>query len=591
LTFALPPAGPEISYLARDFAALRQRLLDRLAVVLPDWSNRQIPDVTMTLVELLAFVGDRLSYHQDAVATEAYIGTARRRVSVRRHARLVNEALHEGCCARTVVLLEELDSSPELALDALAFVTPFDDAPVGPAVLPQPPEFGGEVFCPAPGSVPPLFGQLSLAEDLGAGATSAAIEGSAALHLRPGSLLIFETKEGAHPVRLSSVRALGGGTARAAWHWDDRLPQAAPRATTRLSGAALCVEHGRPLCERLSADRRLRRGPVTFSDVPRAGDSCARLLRPDAKRAVPQIRLLEGTQRAVWQWRPDLLDSRADDPHFTLEIDDNGAAHVRFGDGSCGRAPDEHAFFDVEYRVGNGVAGNVAANALTHVVGGRLRVCQHGAARGGAAAEPVEALRARLVLRSSELPARAVVAADYARIAQAHPRVQRAAAHIAWSGTCELVRVAIDPAAAYELPDDLKAELVASLEGVRRIGQEVRVELARFVPIRIWLEVTIRREHSRAAAARAIRGKLRELLHPDQLSFGQPVYQSHLVRAVRAIGAVESIGTIDATRVTDSVGLDSSGVLRISPLEIARFEDDEQPSENGYLELSLRGGR
>ncbi|MFO1063079.1 MAG: hypothetical protein U0892_04300 [Pirellulales bacterium] len=39
----------------------------------------------MTLVELLAFVADRISYEQDAVATEAYLATARRRPSVRRH--------------------------------------------------------------------------------------------------------------------------------------------------------------------------------------------------------------------------------------------------------------------------------------------------------------------------------------------------------------------------------------------------------------------------------------------------------------------------------------------------------------------------
>src|SRR5262249_12226058 len=43
---------------------------------------------------------DHLSYFQDAVATEAYLGTARRRTSVRRHARLVDYLMHEGCNAR-----------------------------------------------------------------------------------------------------------------------------------------------------------------------------------------------------------------------------------------------------------------------------------------------------------------------------------------------------------------------------------------------------------------------------------------------------------------------------------------------------------
>ena len=65
-------------------------MLDRLALLMPDWRERNPADLGVALVELLAYVGDHLSYYQDAVATEAYLGTARRRVSVRRHARLLD---------------------------------------------------------------------------------------------------------------------------------------------------------------------------------------------------------------------------------------------------------------------------------------------------------------------------------------------------------------------------------------------------------------------------------------------------------------------------------------------------------------------
>ena len=58
----------------------------------------------VTLVELLAYAGDSLSYFQDAVATEAYLGTARRRASVRRHARLVDYHVHDGANARAWVV-------------------------------------------------------------------------------------------------------------------------------------------------------------------------------------------------------------------------------------------------------------------------------------------------------------------------------------------------------------------------------------------------------------------------------------------------------------------------------------------------------
>ena len=97
--------GPEIDYLAKDYASFRQLALDRLSLIMPDWRERHAPDLGVALVEVLAYVGDHLSYYQDAVATEAYLQTARRRISVRRHARLVDYHLHEGCNARALLCL------------------------------------------------------------------------------------------------------------------------------------------------------------------------------------------------------------------------------------------------------------------------------------------------------------------------------------------------------------------------------------------------------------------------------------------------------------------------------------------------------
>jgi len=99
-------AEPDINYLAKDYASFRQLILDRLALTMPDWKERHVPDLGIALVELLAYVGDHLSYYQDAVATEAYLDTARRRISVRRHVRLVDYQLHEGCNARAWVTFQ-----------------------------------------------------------------------------------------------------------------------------------------------------------------------------------------------------------------------------------------------------------------------------------------------------------------------------------------------------------------------------------------------------------------------------------------------------------------------------------------------------
>lgn len=96
---------PRIDYLARDYRSFRKLMLDRLSVVAPDWEERNPADLGVTLVEILAYAADQLSYYQDAVATEAYLETARRRTSVRRHARLLDYPMHDGCNARTWVHL------------------------------------------------------------------------------------------------------------------------------------------------------------------------------------------------------------------------------------------------------------------------------------------------------------------------------------------------------------------------------------------------------------------------------------------------------------------------------------------------------
>ena len=124
-TVCPPPVRtePEINYLAKDYPSFRQLILDRLALTMPDWQETHVPDLGITLVELLAYVGDYLSYYQDAVATEAYLDTARERISVRRHARLVDYPMHEGCNARAWVTIATPGPTRPIAAGEIYFFT------------------------------------------------------------------------------------------------------------------------------------------------------------------------------------------------------------------------------------------------------------------------------------------------------------------------------------------------------------------------------------------------------------------------------------------------------------------------------------
>ena len=99
-------AAPQIDYLARDYGTFRRLMLDRIAALVPSWAEGSPADLTIALIEALAYTADQLSYQLDAVATEAYLRTARRRVSARRHARLMDYFISEGCNARTWIHFE-----------------------------------------------------------------------------------------------------------------------------------------------------------------------------------------------------------------------------------------------------------------------------------------------------------------------------------------------------------------------------------------------------------------------------------------------------------------------------------------------------
>ena len=88
--------------MAKDYQSFRRLLLDLVALKNPQWQERNPSDLGVTLVELMAWAGDYLSYEQDALpGTEGYLDTCRHRISAARHARLIDYRMHQGRNAAT----------------------------------------------------------------------------------------------------------------------------------------------------------------------------------------------------------------------------------------------------------------------------------------------------------------------------------------------------------------------------------------------------------------------------------------------------------------------------------------------------------
>ncbi|MGW6791008.1 putative baseplate assembly protein [Streptomyces chartreusis] len=330
--------------------------------------------------------------------------------------------------------------------------------------------------------------------------------------------------------------------------------------------------------------------------------SATAALGQDPRRALPAVRLHSGDDE-TWEPRRDLLDSGPRDRHFVGELEDDGRLALRFGDGRHGTRPTPGSRLAAHHRLGGGIAGNVGAEAINHLVVQSDCTPPPAAvvrnplpAVGGTEPEPVEQVRqlAPLDLRRTRL--RAVTAEDYAALAGALPGVQRAAAELRWTGSVQEVHIAVDAQGTGTPPADLLASVEQALEPYRRIGHDLVVGAARLVPLDIALTVCAAPGHQHgqilAELYRVLGSGVRGFFHPDALTFGEPVRLSRLVAVAAAVPGVESVQITRLRRLFEpDRGEKEDGVLRLGPLEIATCDNDPDRPENGRLAISLGGAR
>jgi predicted phage baseplate assembly protein len=337
-------------------------------------------------------------------------------------------------------------------------------------------------------------------------------------------------------------------------------------------------------------------------------------------------------------WLPvgDLLESGADDSSFVVEMDNGGLGHLRFGDGRLGSQPDAGMSFRAIYRVGNGTAGNVGAEAITYLVlrnqtlsGVTIRPRNPLPASGGTAHEPMAEVKLFAPHAIQDVIERAITADDYAQLAADDARrmeerpararcsaqfvpLQGAKATLRWTGSWYEALVAIDPMNQEQAPAELTGEIHCYLEPYRRMGHDLTVEGAHYVPLDLALSVCLLPDYLRAHVEEALLQVFSNrvlpdgsygFFHPNNLTFSEGIYISKIVAAAQAVTGVASVTVtrlqrylIDAHPYPLHYGIAGGavpplGVLQLGPFEIAQLDNDPSFPENGRLEIKMRGGR
>ncbi len=666
--------APLIDYLAKDYTSFVQLMLDRLAVIMPGWRERNAADLGITLVELLAYAADHLSYYQDAVATEAYLGTARKRTSVRRHAVLLDYAMHDGCNARAWVFIQ-VDST--VTGQPLPGPTPGPPGPGTPGTL-----LLTRTSLPA-GAIgtdqaTAALRQGALAFEtlhdvtlrfahneiyfhtwsdtqccLPKGATRATLRNDQHdIQLAVGDPLLFEEKlspltgtaADADPshrwvVRLTAVTPgtdplEGTSIIEIEWAMADALPfplclsaivnqSSGPIPVSDLSvarGNIVLADHGRTipaealrpaLVPATGLYRPQLQGTgiifrVPYLDAEARQQPAAAVRVQDPRAAIAAISLSD-PNGSLWLPQRDLLESSGFAHEFVVETEDDGTATLRFGDGELGAKPVSNLV--ASYRTGNGAAGNVGAGSIGNVVttlSGIQLVRNPLPAQGGIDPETIGQVKlyAPQAFRTQE---RAVTEDDYARIAGQYPGVQKAEATLRWTGSWYTMFITVDREGGQAVDEAFRAGLLEYLESFRLAGYDLEIEPPIYVPLDIAISVCVSPGYFRSNVESALyatfsTGVLPDgrigFFHPDNFTFGQPVYLSRIVAAAMQVPGVRWVDTDDTPPKPNRFrrwgqapnGEIQRGEIDFARLEIARLDNDPNAPENGKIEFFMEGG-
>ncbi len=693
--------SPGINYLVKDYNGFRQLMLDRMSLVYPRWRESNAADPGIMLVELLAYVSDYLSYRQDAIATEAYLETARKRVSVRRHARLVDYYMHDGCNSRTWAHIEVAPGIQPLVLqkEVNGFITKLLTRSVK---LPNVVRAGSKEFAGVvqDGSVEvfELMDNVVLDPSLNEmyfytwarkncclpeGATTATLD-THLLALTPEQVLIFQEVRGPrtgktgdadprrrHAVKLKEVvysydplgflnevppRFEKRPVTEISWSDADALPfpicitssddKGIDIIVSVVRGNNVLVDYGRTItsetlpslpappinepemtfvetpcdpCKKTTQTTvpfryypSLKYYPLTQAaiyDATHGTDSANAAMHWDLKDVLPSVKLKEQGLSAHWLPLRDLISSNSNDKNFVAEVETNGVVYLRFGNDIQGKKPSTDILLNAVYRVGNGLTGNVGADVLKHLVtndgsvsnASIISITNPLPATGGKEPETMELVRkkAPVAYRTQK---RAVTLKDYEDVSRTcMPDIQRSAATLRWTGSWRTVFLTVDRLGGGNVENSLEEELRNCIEKYRMAGQDLEVENPVFVSLEINLVVCVLPNYFRSQVESAlmkvlsnkklIDGKL-GVFHPDNFSFGQPVYLSPIYTAVQLVPGVASVNVTKFQRQgKDRDEALITGFLPMGRTEIARLDNDPNFPEHGVFKLDMEGGK
>lgn len=137
-----------IDYTSKDFTSFMQSMIAYAQEIMPNWNTGSEGDMGVTLLELMAYPLDILSYYGDRISAESYLPTATQRLSLLNIAQLLGYTVSNGAPSAGTVTFQTANPGSAITIPAgtqvaSSFVTSIDN----PVIF----ETNAPATCPANG--------------------------------------------------------------------------------------------------------------------------------------------------------------------------------------------------------------------------------------------------------------------------------------------------------------------------------------------------------------------------------------------------------------------------------------------------------
>jgi hypothetical protein len=650
-----PELEPVIDYLAKDFDSFKHAMVSAMMERIPGWQPTSEADLSVVLLELFCSTADEISDYQDRAMSEAYLNTSRKRVSLARHARLMDYYIHQGNQAHTWLAFTLDDNNKnDYALSAGFQVWPENEKL----------DSTNLIFISKKDQIMHyLFNDLSLytwsdtISTLQAGDTSAdlyvdghnakteydklagMIKDGTIKYLLIEELLNPETGNEADrdPNKRQLLQLKGNGKGaqiqsdpltgqyimRVFWEEKDKLKSnycfsVSCKGKEKMDNiSSFCgnlveVFHGIPMKTIFKKEGtvldnneyyyedtkwgticRLPDIPLAFTDTPPGGDFPP-LSTLDVQVSYPS------TISETWNEQASLIHSTDLDRDFLVEVDEQGRSTVRFGNGINGRQLPDSVTVTCQYQAGNGLDGNIGSDKLTSFVSNPfITKCWNPFnITNGRGQEPVEEIIRRVPEAYRIRQLRAVTIDDYIRMVEQVPGISKASARYMWTGSWRTVQVTFDPLSTTSY-DDLEPIVARRLDAVRMIGEDFEIRPPRFVPLEINVKFCVHPDYWQQDVIKLVEQEFSDGFTSDGRMgfFHQDLWTfGQVLYSSQIIGRVQSVEGVDyvveVTMTRWNEPTPGDGTsITVRPNEIIQVKNDPDHNEKGFIKFTAQGGR